>query len=575
MSLLALVSLSFFANAGQDEKLNLIEEKAQSQKSAPNLVELYKVKAHATEHIKGIEAKLLATEEADQEELLVVLAQALLYYQERHNKASDTKNYTSNSNVINGINYKVSKADSAKGAYSTNSIYRKALNAYKKASQLSLKKNRIKYTRELSELAIKLQNKNELVKIFDELLQHSGDETGTYLTHVDYADGLAKFKDNRAETQFLSAINMRTPVDGVEANFRYANYLLDNDKPRKALGILDKFTFKERSMYVHITLFRQKIMHQLKLDTQEVDIEISQLRKELSKLPFVLSLPKLTAKFKSVPNNILGLPKAYAQVYSHDYIYDDSRSKYDYVNNMPNDINDYPRKALITGWRFPTWLVNAAEVIYNEARGKQYLARIAVGWAIRNRAMADMNGCDYYPGSESHPDVNSCRSNTGPYDHEPSSEEKTNIYSDLHKRYSCVVHGGTTRWGENHSEMNDSHVSNVNLQLSGILWEIFYIVLGWVPDPTGSHFYLTNLYPEKDFYTSNPEGAQEWRRQNYCAIRYSCKTRLGNVGGDLPDPGRFCFEKRVLSTNQHREHNIDNFFWGRKPNVQIIDNNVR
>ncbi|NQY65207.1 MAG: hypothetical protein HRT38_16090, partial [Alteromonadaceae bacterium] len=55
--------------------------------------------------------------------------------------------------------------------------------------------------RELSELAVKLRKKNELVQIFDELLQHGGDESGTYLAHVDYADGLAKFNDNGADAR--------------------------------------------------------------------------------------------------------------------------------------------------------------------------------------------------------------------------------------------------------------------------------------------------------------------------------------------------------------------------------------
>ena len=93
-------------------------------------------------------------------------------------------------------------------------------------------------------------------------------------------DGLAMFKDESAETHFLSAIEMRTPIDGVEAHHRYANYLLVNNRPHDALDVLDKFSFDERNIYVHIAMLRQKIMHQLKLDTHRVDAEIIQLRKK-------------------------------------------------------------------------------------------------------------------------------------------------------------------------------------------------------------------------------------------------------------------------------------------------------
>ncbi|NQY65809.1 MAG: hypothetical protein HRT38_19360 [Alteromonadaceae bacterium] len=230
--------------------LNSFAESGLKEKTSTNLVELFKVKDHTIDHIKSIEAKLLVTDEADQEELLVEYAQSLLYYQDRHNKERDSKGATSKGVSPLSVSGKVSKVDRFKIPFSTNKIYNKALNAYKKASKLSLNKSRIKYTRELSELAVKLQKKNELVQIFDELLQHGGDEKGTYLTHIDYADGLANFKDNKAETQFLSAVNMRTPADGVEANFRYANYLLDNNKLREALNILNRFSYEKRQRYV-------------------------------------------------------------------------------------------------------------------------------------------------------------------------------------------------------------------------------------------------------------------------------------------------------------------------------------
>ena len=452
ISLLVLFTLS----------LNSFAETGLSKKSAPNLAELYTVKTHATEHIRGIEKKLSATDEVDQEELLVEFAQSLLYYQVRHNKGKNEKYITSkgvSSLTANRLNDKVSK-----NPYSTHNIYRTALNAYKKASKLSLNKNKIKYTRKLSELTVKIQNKDELIQVFDELLQHSGDEKGTYLAHIDYADGLAKFKDNAAEIQFLFAISLRNSVDGVEANYRYANYLLENDKPREALDVLEKFTFEERNMYAHIALLRQKIMHQLKMNTPEVDSEVKTLRKRLSDIPFIRSMSKFTVNENKSPQNILDISTAHAYAFAHNNEGDDSRGKY--ANNWV-----YGR------FVFTASLINAAEVVYNNARGEQRLGRIAIAWAIRNRATIDMNGCDFYPGAEGHSNVEACRTGTptGPHP----------LYTEVAKRYSCVVHGGTITAGASHSQMNDTHVNLNELETSGIIWEMLHVINGRIPDPTG------------------------------------------------------------------------------------------
>ncbi len=521
--------------------INSFAESGLKEKTSTNLVELFKVKSHATDHIKGLEAKLLATNEVDQEELLVELAQSLLYYQDRHNKVSDSKAAISkgvsslSANGAIGTSGKVSKLDSAKGPYSTLKIYRKALNAYKKASKLSLNKSRIKYTRKLSELAVKLQNKEELVQVFDELLQHGGDESGTYLAHVDYADGLAKFKDEGAEAQFLSAVNMRTAVDGVEANYRYANYLIKKNRLNEALNLLDKFKFEDRQMYIHIAILRQKTIHLMKLNTLEVDNELENIRKNLSNSSLI-AIPKIASEVKRKLTNYLGLPTAYAYAFSHNNESDDTRGKHS---------NSWIHTSLLVG--FSTRLVNAAEVIYNEARGDGYKGRLAIAWAIRNRATIDMNGCDYYPGAEGHHNVSVCRAAT--------SSGPSSYHANVFRRYSCVVHGGTIDVGAIHSQMNDAHVSIDNLESSGILWELTYVVNGLIPDSTG----ISMFFPSGDIYQGNPSGAQEWRRVDYCPVNYSCKVRLGNVGGDSVDLGNLCPANGSSST--------ENYFWGRKSDL--------
>lgn len=545
-AVVALLTLSFsaFANTGMDNQGYLNKEKPHNKS---NLVELYKVKTYAIEHIRGIEAKLLTTDEDNQETLLVELAESLLYYNVRHNKGDAEKYNTSrgvNSLSGNGVNGNVSKNVNSKVTYSSPNIYRKALNAYKKASKLSLNKNRIKYTRKLSELAVKLKDKNELVETFDELLQHSRDETGTYLAHVDYADGLAKFKDNAADTQFLSAINMRTPVDGVEANFRYANYLLDNGKPREALNVLDKFTFEERRMYVHIVLLKQKTMHQLAMDTQEVDAEVQILRKKLSNNPFIGALPKFTGIINQLSKNILDIPTAHAFTFAHNNEGDDSRGL-------------YANKWVTGNFMFSTSIVNAAEVIYNNARGEQQKGRIGIAWAIRNRATISMNGCGVYPGAEGHPEVNFCRANT------PSGADP--LYAEISKRYSCVIHGGTVTSGGQHTQMNDAHVDIVKLEESGIIWDILFVINGWVPETIGSNYFLTGLYPNNNLYTGNPNGAQEWRDYDYCAEDHSCKVNLGGINGSISNQG----EGGYCEDNESFDKDI--YFWGRSSNLLALD----
>ena len=521
------LSLNAFAETGLKEKTNI------------NLVELFKVKTHAIDHIKGLEAKLLATNEAEQENLLVELAQSLLYYQDRHNKGQDSNGATSkkgsSSNVgsfnVNGASGKVLKAP-----YSTSKVYRKALNAYKKAAKLSLGKSRIKYTRELSELAVKLQKKDELMQIFDEILLHGGDESGTYLAHLDYADGLAKLKDSTAETQFSSAVNMRTSVDGVEANYRYAQYLFGKKRFRETLNILDKFTFDDRQMYVHIALLRQKTMHVMNMNTEKVDIEIEQLRINMSNNPFIGVIPKLKGLTHN-SMNIFDLPIAYGFNFIHSNEVDDSRgnSGYLWLNS--------PQK-----FAFLKILINASEVVYNEARGQSQLSRYAVAWAIRNRTTIDMNGCDFYSGAKGHPKVSECIAATIPVNPKGFKPSAFNWI----RRYSCAVHGGTSTVGGINFEMNDSHVDISALESSGLIWEMAYVMAGSIPDPTGQRPFL----PAKG-HSGNPDGAQEWRKYNYCPENHSCKARLGNVGGNSSDR-RICSKREMYST--------DLFFWGRKPN---------
>ena len=289
-------------------------------------------------------------------------------------------------------------------------------------------------------------------------------------------------------------------------------------------------------------MLRQKTMHMLNMDTQEVDFEIKQLRKSLSNSPFIGSIPKFTIATKKIPINPLSLPKAYAFEYAHNNERDDSRGKYsdDWIR-VYADLSIFSFNLL--NFQLLTWLINAAEVIYNEARGMSQVGRYAVAWAIRNRATIDMNGCNFYPGAESHPAVNVCRKLTSAG---PSGKGSS---SDMFKRYSCVVHGGTVDLGSTHSEMNDTHVDVDKLMDSGIIWDIVTVSNGWAPEQFGSKYYYVSHYPDRNYFSGNPDGAQEWKSQNYCTENHSCKMRLGNIGANISVPENSCKRSTSISTD--------------------------
>ncbi|TQV70212.1 hypothetical protein FKG94_22120 [Exilibacterium tricleocarpae] len=505
--------LALSVSIGSNAKI--ISNEVNIKKENFNIVEIFDVESEALKYINSVTAKVKSSTSEDREKKLVELALLLDYYQQRYSKGPVTQE-----KILNQI-----------------------LDLYLEAVELSVKEQRIRYTRPISELAVKLQKKAVLTETFNRFMELTADKKGVYLAKIDYADGLANFKDSLAIQHFESAIAMRNPVDGVEAYYRYARYLLDIDQPKQALEILDQFTLEQRGIYGHVALLRQHIMHQLKMDTSQVDNEIDRLRKKLSKAAFVGNLPKVVAISSKPPKNLLGLRPAYA--FSHTAVADDSRGP------LANTFIVAP----LSNVSITPMLVNATEVVYNEARGEPQNARIAVAWAIRNRANINMNGCDFYPGAEGQGNVGACRTATpgGP---------QPQFVSD-HKRYSCVIHGGTTTVGASHEQMNDGHVDFASLDASGFIWELIFVFNGWFPDITSSDtpsgiFTTGAVYPVSvNTSAGNPAGAQEWRSINYCAQRSDCKVRLGNIGGDLTDPGDPCPGSGGPST--------DNFFWGRKP----------
>jgi tetratricopeptide (TPR) repeat protein len=420
-----------------------------------------------------------------------------------------------------------------------NALRREALDSYLAAAELAIAEGRVRHSKRIMELAIALGDRESLDALFPEYIRAANDEGERYVALIDLAEGLSRLGDRAADTYFRRAINMRKPIDSVEAHMRYAQHLLRSNDPRSALDVLDRFSRDERLLFWNVALLRQRIMQELGVDTGEVDAEINEIRRLLQSAPGVGPIPKPGARKSSSLRNRIGLQTALAvEEFFHMPAFDDSRG--------PN-ANFFLQAP--SGSIFAPWLIGLAEVIYNEARGEPLGGQIAVGWAIRNRAMINMNGCDFYPGAEGHGGVATCRAATPPG---PQPE-----FADLARRYSCVTHGGLTSVGAPHSQMNDGHVPLGELEATSLLIVAYYVVADLTGDITTQSQPSGTFFPG-GFTDGNPAGAQEWRSLNYCAQVPECKVRLGNVGGDLVDPG-------PPPCPSDGETSGDNFFWGRMP----------
>lgn len=415
-------------------------------------------------------------------------------------------------------------------------LTREALSAAIKAAEIALHGGKIRYTRAVSTLAVRSKDKAALQSMFRKYLLAFEDEKGRYLALMDYADGLDRLDDAEAARFFDESTQVRSPWNSAEAHVRHARFLIKHGQPAQALELLNRFSKVERRHFLGIALLRQQLIHSLGGETAAVDEEIAELRRMLRNATGIGPIPKLSTR-KTVPAiNALRLPAAHA--FAHANSADDSRGI--------NALNWIP-SVFDRGVFYAPWAVNAAEVIYNEARGETPTAQTAVAWAIRNRAYINMNGCDRYPGAEGHGGVAACRVGTpqGPQFNIPE-------FADGAQRWSCVVHGGTTAVGASQAQMNDGHVPFFDLDLAFFPFLIVLVANGQTADPSTSF-----LPPPGSISAANPNGAQEWRAFNYCALASDCKVRRGNVGGQAADPGNPC-PANGGSVG-------DNFFWGRKP----------
>lgn len=405
----------------------------------------------------------------------------------------------------------------------------RAINAYAKASEIALSQGRIRYTRELSTAIAQAGSGNsstqsaqvkQLDRVFGPLIEAGPGLAAKefYLALVDYADGLAALGDERAWEHFEQALDLRSQ-NNIEAINRYAKRLLERGQAREALDALEsRLSRDERIRRVLPAYLRKEALTRLGLDTSSADEEIEEIDRRGNQ-----GAGSVTAGAAKLASEIFSTPEEFV----HTVATDDCRS------------TTYAQRTVCTSYGkcYPPYLVNLAEILWNEARGESWGQSDMVGWTVRNRALQRVS-CDAYPGGTT---STTCRSTL------PCGDANSS-FCDLSKWYCCSEHGGTTTVGASHVQFNDNHVAMIDLENAATLQEAYDIINGRIPDPSTGYIppgitgCPSPLYCSAacttgaNQYNPSPQGPMEYRGYNYCAAAQTCKWYAKNTCGDLPTP---------------------------------------
>src|SRR3989442_1635887 len=346
----------------------------------------------------GYYERLIGQEQKLDRELAVWQALAQQYPQSRHALVGLANHYGMKAKASGDVGYT-----------------RQAAEAYIRAAEIALEHSRIRYTREIADLLVELNDGTRLDKVFGRILAlpKDLDQFHYYLALVNYADALARLGDDRAWDYFEEAITFH-PENNLEAINRYARHLLDWNLTQRAFALLNaSLTSEQRVRFYLLAFLRREAMQKAGLDTASADAEIDRIYQraaegswafarasEVQGQPIVsLAAPVSAAASSSSRSHtrdplqalkMLLLPSpASAQPWQH--------------NNQTDDCRD-PTYASYWwcdwyGNCFATVAVNLAEVIYWEAywAGETVGAQDTVAWTVRDRALISLkNYCDTY-----------------------------------------------------------------------------------------------------------------------------------------------------------------------------------
>jgi tetratricopeptide (TPR) repeat protein len=145
-----------------------------------------------------------------------------------------------------------------------------------RAAELALERGEVRYTSEVRNALVALNDRARLDDIFSRILRVA-ESIGAdrYLALVDYAAGLASFNRPEADARFEEAIRLRPyPDNNHEAIGRYAQHLLARGDARKALAVIELMSPEHRIMNGAPVFLRKRALAQLGLDTSSADAEI-------------------------------------------------------------------------------------------------------------------------------------------------------------------------------------------------------------------------------------------------------------------------------------------------------------
>jgi hypothetical protein len=388
-----------------------------------------------------------------------------------------------------------------------------ATSAFEKAIEVGVKQGRIVGTYQLSEALVSQGNRAALDQVFQSLMKLPAPRPDRYIARLDYARALEEFGDDRAENYYRQAIDVGGFDYDIGAYSSYAAWLIKKQRGREAFYLLNELPETVRVRYFDPAVLRNQLIDQFALKVDKDNLPTAPL-----------------AGIGPAPDSSENLKPVEALRFAHNNTGDDCR--------LPGS----PITCFTYGSRcYYYYVINLAEVLWNEARGETPGARAMVGWTVRDRAY-ETPTCDSYVGGAS----SSCHLTM------PCSQLGQ---CDLSQRYCCVLHGGTFTVGASQSQFNDTHVQFSTLGLNGFLAEALNMVNGLIPDPStsfvtpgvsGCTFGCTSLgcTTGSELLTPSPSGPMEYLNFPYTAAQSQCKTVKGAVCGDGAP---------------------DNYFWNRKP----------
>ena len=402
-------------------------------------------------------------------------------------------------------------------ASSDRNVLRKAAATFERVTEISVSKGKITGTYELSIALTKLRDRERLDTVFKTLLAKATiDPRGHYLTLVDYARALSMLNENSAEMYFKQAIREGGP-DNIEAINSYSRWLVSRGRDTDALDVLDTMPQSLRVRFNDPAVLRNEIIDRLGA-------------KEAKDHTIQGNYIGISSSGKSAIQDVQDL---LSLKYIHSNTGDDCRLPGSPITCLP-----YGNRC------YYNWLVNLAEVMYNEARSERRGAIDMVGWTVRDRVYQGLRTTcnDSYVGGF----TSSCWQNMQCSD--PN-------FCEGSQRYCCALHGATFTVGASQKQFDDTHVIFSTLGNSGLLNEAFLLVNGLLPEPStqfvppgvsGCTFGCDFPSCSSGFNSSSPSpsGPMEFMGIPYTPSHPECKTSVGAVCGNGSG---------------------ENYFWNRKP----------